>query len=51
MKRFIYSPGDLAPATGIYEELNLSHRPTGQTIRVDEGDLLPENGYGYILIR
>jgi hypothetical protein len=51
MQHFIHSPGKSAPTTGTYEELNISHKPTGRTIHIDAGESLPKNGYGYILIR
>jgi hypothetical protein len=51
MPHFVHTPGKSAPATGTYEEVNISYRPTGRTVHADVGESLPTSGYGYILIR
>jgi hypothetical protein len=36
-----HQPGDRAPATSHYEELNIFGSPTGTVVHVHEGDRLP----------
>jgi hypothetical protein len=36
-----HQPGDRAPATAHYEELNVFGSPTGAVVHVREGDRLP----------
>ena len=40
-ERTEHRPGDAAPATGHYEELNVFGTPTGAVVHVREGDRLP----------
>jgi hypothetical protein len=40
-------PGERAPATGHYEELNVFGTPTGKTTHAQEGDRLPPAPFGF----
>jgi hypothetical protein len=40
-------PGDRAPATDHYEQLNIFGTPTGQVVQVTEGEPLPAAPRGY----
>jgi len=42
-----HQPGDLAPATGHYEELNIFGTRTGKVAHVIEGDALPQAPRGF----
>ena len=42
-----HDPGDEAPHTGHYEELNIFGSRTGRTIHVQEGDRLPAAPRGF----
>jgi hypothetical protein len=42
-----HQPGDRAPVTDHYEELNVFGTPTGTVIHIPEGDRLPHGPRGF----
>ena len=42
-----HKPGDPAPHTGHYEELNVFGSETGHVVHVRKGDALPGAPYGF----
>ncbi len=42
-----HKPGDTAPMTGAYEQLNVFGTPTGKTVHVREGEPLPAAPRGH----
>lgn len=47
-----FHPGDPAPASGVFEELNIFGTPTGRTAQVEIGEPLPTApvGVGWVLV-
>jgi hypothetical protein len=40
-------PGELAPASGTYQEHNVFGSPTGRQVDIDEGEPLPRSPRGF----
>lgn len=44
-----HRPGDPAPASGLYHEVNIFGTPTGRSVRLGHGEPLPQapRGFGW----